>query len=126
VKASASPRSAVIMIVEDDSAIRLLCKVTLERAGRDRGLRARVVEAADLSSARRLLSTDDHGPRPSPRVIIASASVLPTERAEALGAGADRFLAKPYRPSDLVDAVLDLVGEPSAPRSRSNSPSMTR
>jgi CheY-like chemotaxis protein len=156
VNVSASPRTAVIMIVEDDSAIRLLCKVTLERAGRDRGLLARVVEAADLSSARRLLASDepdlivmdvrlpdgsgldlarelragqradDHGPRPSPQVIIASASVLPTERAEALGAGADRFLAKPYRPSELVDAVLDLVGEPSVPRSLSNSPSMTR
>ena len=47
------------------------------------------------------------------RVIIASASVLPAEREAALAAGADRFLPKPYRPADLVAAVVDLLGEPS-------------
>ena len=43
------------------------------------------------------------------RVIIASASVLPSERDAALAAGADRFLPKPYRPSELVDAVAELL-----------------
>jgi CheY-like chemotaxis protein len=144
VTTAASLDTTVVLIVEDDSAIRLLCRTTLERAGRDRGLRARVIEAADLSTARSLVASEepdlivmdvrlpdgsglelarelragwiaDGDARPLPRVIIASASasVLPAERAEALGAGADRFLPKPYRPSDLVDAVLELVGESS-------------
>jgi CheY-like chemotaxis protein len=146
VTAGASPRTAVVLIVEDDSAIRLLCKVALERAGRDHGLRARVIEAADLSSARRLVASEDpdlivmdvrlpdgsgldlarelragrpadgDGARQLPRVIIASETALPAERALALGAGADRFLPKPYRPADLVDAVLELVGESAGDR----------
>ncbi len=142
--AGASPRAAVVLIVEDDSAIRLLCRVTLERAGRDAGLRTRVLEAADLSTARRLVASEDpdlivmdvrlpdgsgldlasellggaNGDgdrvRRLPKVIIASASVLPAERAAALGAGADRFLPKPYRPAELVEAVLDLIGTSAA------------
>ena len=37
--------------------------------------------------------------------MVLSASVLPTERAVALAAGAADFLAKPYRPADLIDVI---------------------
>ena len=127
----------VVLVVEDDPAILALCRVTFERAadGLLRGVR--LVEAMDLETARLAIAAaapdvlvmdvrlpDGSGldlvrdlrPGGTPgraRVIIASASVLPAERDAALAAGADRFLSKPYRPSDLVDAVVDLLHGPS-------------
>jgi CheY-like chemotaxis protein len=124
----------VVLVVEDDPAIRFLCRVTFERAQRSSLEGVRYVDAGDLAEARTLIRSespdlivmdvrlpDGNGldlvrelretgdPRPM-KVIIASASVLATEREAALAAGADRFLAKPYRPADLVDAIVDLLG----------------
>jgi two-component system KDP operon response regulator KdpE len=137
-----NPTSAVatklVVVVEDDPAILALCRVTFQRAqeGALRGVR--MVDAMDLETARRVIAAEtpdilvmdvrlpdgngldlvrDLARSDAPgraRVIIASASVLPMEREAALAAGADRFLPKPYRPADLVDAVVDLLREPSA------------
>ena len=128
----------VVVVVEDDPAILALCRVTFQRAqeGPLRGVR--MVDAMDLETARLVIAAEapdilvmdvrlpdgngldlvrDLARSDTPgraRVIIASASVLPAEREAALAAGADRFLPKPYRPADLVDAVVDLLREPSA------------
>ena len=87
---------------------------------------ATLLEAVDLQTARDLLGSchvdlllldvrlpDGSGldlagelrarqPSDRPVVIVMSASVLPTERDAAIAAGADRFLAKPYRAADLL------------------------
>jgi CheY-like chemotaxis protein len=123
----------VVLLVEDDPAIRALCRITFERAqsGTLRGVRC--LEAGDLAGARALIRSESpdlvvmdvrlpdgsgldlirelraSNPAGSTKVIIASASVLPLERDVALAAGADRFLAKPYRPADLVEAVAELL-----------------
>lgn len=123
----------VILLVEDDPAIRAICQVTFERARLGPLPEVRYVDAGDLVEARAMIDReapdlivmdvrlpDGNGLdlirelRGSPqhsavKVIIASASVLATERDTSLAAGADRFLAKPYRPAELVDAVADLL-----------------
>lgn len=123
----------VILLVEDDPAIRAICQVTFERARLGPLPEVRYLDARDLLEARALIDReapdlivmdvrlpDGNGLdlirelRGSPqhsavKVIIASASVLATERDTSLAAGADRFLAKPYRPAELVDAVADLL-----------------
>lgn len=123
----------LILLVEDDPAIRAICQVTFERARLGPLPGVRYVDARDLVEARALIDLespdlivvdvrlpDGNGLdlirelRGSPdysavKVIIASASVLAAERDTALAAGADRFLAKPYRPAELVDAVADLL-----------------
>jgi two-component system KDP operon response regulator KdpE len=126
-----------VLIVEDDPSILALCRVTFQRA-QDGPLRGvRMLDATDLETARRVIAAETpdvlvmdvrlpdgngldlvrdvrrSGLHERARVIIASASVLPAERDAALAAGADRFLPKPYRPADLVDAVVDLLREPS-------------
>lgn len=42
-------------------------------------------------------------------ILAISASVLPSERANALEAGCDAFLAKPIRPLELLDIVHQLL-----------------
>ena len=130
--ADVSP-TKVVLFVEDDPAIRLLCRATLERAPVGQAPIARVVVAPDLQTARRLVATEqpdvvvldvrlpdgngldlarELGARSDsarPKVIIASASVLPAERTEALAAGAETFLAKPYRPSELLETIERLL-----------------
>jgi CheY-like chemotaxis protein len=125
--------TGVVLVVEDDPAILALCRVTFDRAQRGPLRGIRMVDAANLETARRLIATEtpdlvvmdvrlpdgsgldlvrdlrQSGGLPRAKVIIASASVLPAERDEALAAGADLFLAKPYRPADLVDAMVDLL-----------------
>ena len=127
--------AGLVLVVEDDLAILAMCRVTFERARQGPLADVRMVEATDLGSARRIAAAqapdvlvmdvrlpDGNGldmirevRRPDdptgPKVIIASASVLPAERDAALAAGADRFLAKPYRPADLVAAVVELLGD---------------
>jgi len=123
----------VVLVVEDDASIRALCRVTFERAQQGALRGVRYVDAGDLASARAAIASEApdlvvmdvrlpdgngldllrelrySGNPDGTRVIIASASVLPSERDAALAAGADRFLPKPYRPSELVDAVAELL-----------------
>jgi two-component system KDP operon response regulator KdpE len=123
----------VVLGVEDDASIRALCRVTFERARLGALKGVRYVDAGDLAAARAAIAAEapdlivmdvrlpdgngldllrelrDSSDADGTRVIIASASVLPIERDAALAAGADRFLPKPYRPSELVDAVAELL-----------------
>jgi two-component system KDP operon response regulator KdpE len=123
----------VLLMVEDEAPNRVLLRAVLRRAA-DRRLReATLIEAADLATARAILASqqvtivlldvrlpDGNGlslarelrARPAserPRVLVLSASVLPNERESALAAGADGFLGKPYRPTELVGRLVELV-----------------
>jgi CheY-like chemotaxis protein len=118
----------VVLIVEDEEPNRALLRAVLGRPSAARLGRIVLLEAGDLASAREVLATrrvdlvlldvrlpDGHGlslipgqderTPDTPVFVVLSASVLPTERAGALAAGAADFLAKPYRPSDLLDAI---------------------
>jgi two-component system KDP operon response regulator KdpE len=126
-------RPAVLLLVEDEAPNRALLRAVLGRAA-DRRLReATLLEAPDLATARSILAQrpvtlvlldvrlpDGNGlavarelrsvpPAQRPRVLILSASVLPSEREAALSAGADGFLGKPYRPADLLDRLIELI-----------------
>ena len=49
-----------------------------------------------------------------PRIVIMSASVLPNEREAALRSGADSFLGKPCRPSELIETIAGFfAGRPT-------------
>ena len=125
-------RALRFLVVEDDSTNRLLLRAVLARAGDERVREAQVDEAPTLADARRFLA----GERPDllfldvrlpdgdglalardvlssgpgrPRLLVISASVLPAERDAAIAAGCDRFLAKPYRPHELLEAVAGLL-----------------
>ena len=51
--------------------------------------------------------------QPEPRVLLVSATVAESDAAQALIAGATGYLAKPFRPAQLLDAVRSSLG-PSA------------
>lgn len=125
-----------ILLVEDEQMNRALLRATLARAKEPELRHATLIEASTLAAARGAVVNDavdvalvdvrlpdGNGldlarelaalPAGRPRIAILSASVLPGERSAALAVGADRFLGKPYRPSDLVDLLLELRGERS-------------
>jgi CheY-like chemotaxis protein len=120
----------VVLVVEDEEPNRALLRAILARASDDRLAGLVMVEAGDLETARRILSQrrvdlvlldvrlpDGNGlslipgeadrTADTPTFVVLSASVLPTEKAVALAAGAADFLAKPYRPSDLLETVIE-------------------
>jgi two-component system KDP operon response regulator KdpE len=122
----------VVLVVEDAEPNRALLRAVLARAADDRLRGLVLLEAPDLASARAILDTnrvdlvlldvrlpDGNGlsliwewagrDGPSPEFVVLSASVLPDERATALATGASGFLAKPYRPAELVEAVASLL-----------------
>ena len=106
-RAETGMQRAVILLVEDEAAIRALFRAALARADDPRLRSARVLEAPDLATARRLLVADPPhtvvldarlpdgdgldlarelsttNRRGGPRIIIASASVFPAEQAAA-------------------------------------------
>ncbi len=122
----------VVLLVEDEEPNRALLRAVLARATGDRLRGVVLVEAADLASAREVLASrrvdlvlldvrlpDGNGlslipaegerGAASPSFVVLSASVLPNERAAALASGAAGFLAKPYRPAELIDTVAALL-----------------
>ncbi len=123
----------VVLHVEDEAPNRALLRAALARATEARVRDAVLVEAVDLASAREALARrsvdlvllDVRLPDGSglalardlarraaaerPAVLILSASVLPADREAALRSGADRFMSKPYRPAELVAAVVELL-----------------
>lgn len=128
-----TPERAVILLVEDEAAMRALFRAAIARAADARVRFAAILEAPDLATARALLATDPPDavvldarlpdgngldlarelnagdPARRPRVIISSASVLPAEEAAALATGADLFLPKPYRTIELTTALASML-----------------
>jgi CheY-like chemotaxis protein len=123
----------VVLVVEDEEPNRALLRAVLARTTDDRLQGLTLLEAPDLASARAILATNHvdlvlldvrlpdgnglslimdgaGGQALSPPFVVLSASVLPTERAAAMAMGAAGFMAKPYRPADLVAAVAELLG----------------
>jgi two-component system KDP operon response regulator KdpE len=113
-----------ILHVEDEELNRRLLRAILDRAS-DPRLRSSIVdEASDLETARVSLAANPpdvvlldvrlpdgsgldllgeiRSLTPSPRVVVMSASVLASERDEAVRAGCDAFVGKPYTPSELT------------------------
>lgn len=129
----------VILVVEDERPNRALLKATVNRAAVRRVREATLLEAATLAEARTFLAArpidlvvldvrlpdgdglslarDLDGAGRRPRILILSASVLPTERIMALDAGADAFIAKPFVPADVVKTMAGLLE--AGPRVRS-------
>jgi two-component system KDP operon response regulator KdpE len=122
----------VVLLVEDEEPNRALLRAVMARAAQDRLPGVVLIEAGDLATARQLLAnrtvdlvlldvrlpdgnglslipTDDEGRAASPAFVVLSASVLPTERATALESGAAGFLAKPFRPAELIDLVAEVL-----------------
>ena len=120
-----------ILVVEDEAPNRALVKAVLARSSDGRISGANLLEAPTLGRARELLAEqpvdlvlldvrlpDGNGLELAselrdsdrrPKVIVLSASVLPNERDAAMRAGGDAFLAKPYRPADLVDTMHSVL-----------------
>jgi two-component system KDP operon response regulator KdpE len=125
----------VILLVEDEEPNRALLRAVLARAVQDRLMGVVLVEAADLASARAVLASrhvdlvlldvrlpdgngltlipEANGVHHAPSFMVLSASVLPSERAVALASGAAGFMAKPYRPAELIDTVANLLHLPN-------------
>ena len=122
----------VVLVVEDEEPNRALLRAVLARATGDRLRGVLLLEAADLATARAVLATrhvdlvlldvrlpdgnglslippDAERSDASPSFVVLSASVLPAERANALASGAAGFLAKPYRPAELIDTVAEVL-----------------
>ncbi len=121
----------VILVVEDELPNRALFKATIDRAAVDRVRDATLLEATTLKEAREIVESrridlivldvrlpDGDGlslareldqAATRPRILVLSASVLPSERAIALDAGTDGFMAKPFVPMDLVQEMADLL-----------------
>jgi len=125
-------RRPVILYVEDEAPNRALLRAVVERAGDATVRSAMLLEAPDLATARLVLATEPvdlvlldvrlpdgngldlarairDGAAPRPEVIVMSASVLPSERDEALATGARAFLSKPYAPMELVSLVAQTL-----------------
>lgn len=121
----------VILVVEDEWPNRALFKATVDRAAVGRVRDATLLEATTLAEARGIVESRridlivldvrlpdgdglslarelDQG-ETRPRILVLSASVLPSERAIALDAGTDGFMAKPFVPVDLVREMADLL-----------------
>jgi two-component system KDP operon response regulator KdpE len=125
------PDERVILLVEDEEPNRALLRAVMARAVEDRLPGVVLLEAADLATAREVLASrhvdlvlldvrlpDGNGLTlileadqidDAPSFVVLSASVLPSERATALASGAAGFLAKPYRPVELVDTIASLL-----------------
>jgi two-component system KDP operon response regulator KdpE len=127
------PGGHVVLVVEDEEPNRALLRAVMARATDERLRDVTLLEAPDLSSARAILATNhvdlvlldvrlpdgnglslimDQAGRQdlAPPFVVLSASVLPSERAAAMAIGAAGFVAKPYRPAELLEAVAELLG----------------
>jgi two-component system, OmpR family, KDP operon response regulator KdpE len=127
--------TARILYVEDEELNRTLLRAVLQRAPDSRLRSASLIEARTLGQARVILTgqsidlvlldvrlPDGSGldlvreiksRDPALGVVVMSASVLPAEREEAMRAGCDAFVAKPYVPGELLATLERIL--PTAP-----------
>jgi two-component system, OmpR family, KDP operon response regulator KdpE len=127
-------QDARILYVEDEELNRALLRAVLERAPDLRLRSAALIEARTLAQARAILTEreidvvlldvrlpDGSGldllreiksRNPNLGVVVMSASVLPEEREEAMKAGSDAFVAKPYVPADLLATLHRILLAP--------------
>lgn len=109
---------ALLRAVLDTAVPRLgpieLTEATTVAAGRE-AIRAGAVDVVVLDvrlpdgnglELAREIDAGSSGSRP--KILVMSASVLPSDRALALAAGTDGFLGKPFLPRELID-LLDAV-----------------
>lgn len=123
--------AARILYVEDEELNRALLRAVLQRAPDPRLRSAALLEARTIEQARAILAEKDidivlldvrlpdgngldllreiKSGHPDLGVVVMSASVLPEERAEAIQAGSDAFVAKPYVPGDLLDTLQGIL-----------------
>jgi two-component system KDP operon response regulator KdpE len=132
VTAESGPPQRRILLLEDEAVNRSLVRAVLSRSDDPAVKSARLLEATTIAEAHAVLQSDnvdvalldvrvpdgsgldlarelaaaDGAARPG--IVIVSASVLATERDAAMQAGCDAFLAKPYRPSELVETIKRL------------------
>jgi DNA-binding response OmpR family regulator len=119
-----------VLVVDDDAAIRLLCRVNLELEGH------RVAEAANLDQARAALATEpvevvlldlhvgnERGVdllkelrRERPDVAVALLTGSPQERSPDDEAQADMVIAKPFEIEELGRTVVWLAEESARAR----------
>jgi len=127
-----------VLLVEDEEANRALVRAVLARSGEPRIRDLDLLEAGSLRAARALLAEHAidivlldvrlpdgnglelaaelmaRGEGERPKVIVMSASVLPSEQAAAIAAGCDAFLAKPFRAAQLTGALASLAERETA------------
>jgi CheY-like chemotaxis protein len=120
-----------ILAVDDDPLNRTLIRASIARAPDPALSGASLREAASIGEARARLAEEPadvllldvhlpdglgfelaaelrEGPAP-PSILVLTASVLPAEQRAAMEAGCDAFLAKPYLPAALLEAISSLV-----------------
>ena len=123
-----STGKASIFLVEDEDRLRHLVKHFLQDEGFD------VVEAADGGEAVEVYKAS--GPfdvvlldlnlpvltgvqvcrqikqiEPSQRIVICSAAIVQEHEKELAKQGVSRFLTKPYHPDELIQQILEEIGE---------------
>jgi DNA-binding response OmpR family regulator len=120
-------RPARVLIAEDDDSLRQLIRLSVDVGGID------IDEAADGETA--ILLAHENPPdvalldwsmpglsgldvcralRADPRsagalIVIVTARVLEGDREQALAAGADHYMGKPFSPDELLDTVRDAL-----------------
>jgi CheY-like chemotaxis protein len=122
------PESHHVLLVEDNDLNRALVKAVLARSDHPISRNVTLIEAGGLAAARAALAAapvqlilldmhlpDGHGltlaeelTRPNvvrPIIIALTASALTEQQQAAHAAGCDDFLAKPFRPQQLIDLL---------------------
>ena len=124
-----------VLIVDDNDLNRALARTVLTRSTHPITAQITLIEADTLTAARTVLATetvdlilldmhlpDGHGTTLAteltahadrPAIIAVTASVLPEDKQGVRAAGCDDFLAKPYRPQQLIDALTAHLAPPT-------------